>query len=136
MAAAPSQAQRSSSATASSTSKSPGSAGHVGGRADSDDAGRRLRYRRDRRDPDRDRDRSAAPLTWAAPTAPALVTVAALLVEQEMEGRRHGYLSLLYGFKWQGRVDGEEVSPLDLVFSGWSHALPRADALELVVAVG
>ena len=33
MAAAPSQAQRSSSATASSTSKSPGSAGHVGGRA-------------------------------------------------------------------------------------------------------
>ncbi|PNW79898.1 hypothetical protein CHLRE_08g371200v5 [Chlamydomonas reinhardtii] len=64
--------------------------------------------------------------------------VAALLVEQEMEGRRHGYLSLLYGFKWQGRVykrDGEEVSPLDLVFSGWSHALPRADALELVVAV-
>ena len=160
--------------------------------------------------------------------------VAALLVEHEMEGRRHGYLSLLYGFKWQGRVykrwggtggavegrggwegrrggcrgrpcwlrvcfvygahplsgyhyppvrskpvrpcdlrvpgfylgtvnwnkphptlllhtlshtprplpppphpfrDGEEVSPLDLVFSGWSHALPRAGALELVVAV-
>ena len=30
--------------------------------------------------------------------------VAALLVEHEMEGRRHGYLSLLYGFKWQGRV--------------------------------
>eukprot|EP00198_Chlamydomonas_reinhardtii_P011980 XP_001701317.1 predicted protein [Chlamydomonas reinhardtii] len=132
---------------------------------DSDDAGRRLRYRRDQRDPDRDRDRERRASYLGGPdgagtgdaSASAVAgrrqqssgafgsldlgseipdrQVAALLVEHEMEGRRHGYLSLLYGFKWQGRVDGEEVSPLDLVFSGWSHALPRAGALELVVAV-
>ncbi|PNW79900.1 hypothetical protein CHLRE_08g371301v5 [Chlamydomonas reinhardtii] len=172
--------------------------------ADSDDAGRRLRYRRDcDRGRDRDRERRASYLggpdgastgdcaepptsttaaaasvarlrfhKYAAVAAAAAAAarraafvaavtaaasthafydikldlgseipdrqVAALLVEHEMEGRRHGYLSLLYGFKWQGRVymrNGEEVSPLDLVFSGWSHALPRAGALELMVAV-
>ncbi|KXZ52815.1 hypothetical protein GPECTOR_8g20 [Gonium pectorale] len=63
---------------------------------------------------------------------------ASLLLEQEMEARRHGHRSLLYGLKWRGKVyrrSGVEVTPLDVMFSGWTHSLPYDGKLELIVQV-
>ncbi|GLI64472.1 hypothetical protein VaNZ11_007746 [Volvox africanus] len=63
--------------------------------------------------------------------------VAALLVEHEVEARRHGYLSAFKGVKWRGEVckrDGVDLSPFDPVFLGWTHSLPQEGRLELLVA--
>ncbi|KAG2484703.1 hypothetical protein HYH03_016531 [Edaphochlamys debaryana] len=63
---------------------------------------------------------------------------ASLLIEHEMEARRHGFRSCLYGLKWLGKVykrDGEEVVPIDVMFTGWTHSLPHQGRMELVVQV-
>ncbi|GFR44012.1 hypothetical protein Agub_g5167 [Astrephomene gubernaculifera] len=64
--------------------------------------------------------------------------IAALLIEHEMDMRRHGYRSTFLTVKWRGKVykrDGEEIEPLDVMFSGWTHHLPYEGVLELRVRV-